>query len=98
MNISTEAFVAKIKANEVMNIIDVREQFEVAQGMIKGAMHIPMNDIPVAMENLDREKEYYIVCAHAVRSANVTQYLLANEYKAVNVEGGMAVIEPMLSE
>lgn len=98
MNISTEAFVAKIKANEAMNIIDVREQFEVEQGMIKSAMHIPMNDIPEAMENLDREKEYYIVCAHAVRSANVTQYLLANEYKAVNVEGGMAVIEPMLSE
>jgi len=98
MNISTEAFVAKIKATEAMNIIDVREQFEVEQGMIKGAMHIPVNDIPEAMENLDRDKEYYIVCAHAVRSANVTQYLLANDYKAVNVEGGMAVIEPMLSE
>ncbi|QYA41762.1 rhodanese-like domain-containing protein [Macrococcoides bohemicum] len=98
MNISTEAFVAKIKANKAMNIIDVREQFEVEQGMIKGAMHIPMNDIPEAMDNLDREKEYYIVCAHAVRSANVTQYLLANDYKAVNVEGGMGVIEPMLSE
>lgn len=98
MNISTEAFVAKIKANEAMNIIDVREQFEVEQGMIKGAMHIPMNDIPEAMENLDREKEYYIVCAHAVRSANVAHYLLVNGYKAINVEGGMAVIEPMLSE
>ncbi|MCH4983897.1 rhodanese-like domain-containing protein [Macrococcoides goetzii] len=98
MNISTEAFVAKIKANEAMNIIDVREQFEIEQGMIKGAMHIPMNDIPEQMENLDCEKEYYIVCAHAVRSANVTHYLLANDYKAVNVEGGMAVIEPMLSE
>lgn len=98
MNISTEAFIAKINANEAMNIIDVREQFEVEQGMIKDAMHIPMNDIPEAMEHLDREKVYYIVCAHAVRSANVTQYLLANDYKAVNVEGGMAVIEPMLSE
>lgn len=98
MNISTEEFVAKVKRGEAINIIDVREQFEVKQGMIQGAMHIPMNDIPERMDELDKEKEYYIVCAHALRSANVTQYLLGNGYKAINVEGGMAVIAPMLSE
>lgn len=98
MNISTAEFVEKIKRGDAMNIIDVREQFEVEQGMLKGALHIPMNDIPEQMETLDADTEYYIVCAHAVRSANVTQYLLGHGYKAINVEGGMAVIEPMLSE
>ncbi|WP_414046992.1 rhodanese-like domain-containing protein [Macrococcus equi] len=98
MNISTAEFVEKIKRGDAMNIIDVREQFEVEQGMLKGALHIPMNDIPERMDELDSEHEYYIVCAHAVRSAHVTQYLLSSGYKAINVEGGMAVIEPMLSE
>ncbi|MCU7558323.1 rhodanese-like domain-containing protein [Macrococcus capreoli] len=97
-NISTEEFVEKVKCGEALNIIDVREPFEVEQGMLKGALHIPMNDIPERMDELDKEQAYYIVCAHAVRSANVTQYLLGNGYKAMNVEGGMAVIAPMLSE
>lgn len=96
MNISTKEFIAKVRNNEDINIIDVREQFEVEQGMLKGALHIPMNDIPEQLASLNREKVYYIVCAHAVRSANVTDYLLANNFKAINVEGGMAVIEPML--
>lgn len=98
MNITTAEFVEKIKQHEDISIIDVREQFEVEQGMIKGAIHIPMNEIQEKMHTLSSHELYYIVCAHGVRSENVTHFLLDNEYKAINVEGGMAEIAPLLSE
>ncbi|WP_163101166.1 rhodanese-like domain-containing protein [Peribacillus alkalitolerans] len=70
-------------------LIDVREDFEVANGMIPGAMHIRMNEIPSSLEKLEEDKEYIIVCAAGVRSEMVCRYLLENGFKAINMEGGM---------
>jgi rhodanese-related sulfurtransferase len=72
-----------------LHFIDVREDYEVANGMIPGAMHIRMNEIPTSIENLDENKEYIIVCAAGVRSEMVCRYLLENGFKAINMEGGM---------
>ena len=80
---------AKVEAEEVLNIIDVREDFEVANGMIPNAIHIPMNTIPEKLDVFDSEQTYYIVCAGGVRSENVCHYLIGNGIQAVNMEGGM---------
>ncbi|MGZ9849403.1 rhodanese-like domain-containing protein [Macrococcus psychrotolerans] len=91
LEISSKAFIDKLQ-HEPLNIIDIREDFEVQMGMLEDALHIPMNTIPEHLNELDSDKTYYIVCAHGVRSERVTQYLTEQHYKAVNVQGGMAEI------
>lgn len=95
LEISSKAFIEKLQ-QEPLNIIDIREDFEVQMGMLEGAVHIPMNTIPEHLNELDDDETYYIVCAHGVRSEHVTYYLTEQQYKAVNVQGGMAEIEQLL--
>lgn len=87
--LSAEEVKNKLEAEEELYIIDVREEYEVANGMIPNAVHIPMNSIPEQLNVLDQEREYIIVCAGGVRSEKVCEFLLANGYNAVNMEGGM---------
>jgi len=86
---TTEELINLLDANEDLNIIDVREDFEVANGMIPGAVHIPLGSIPERMKELDPTKEYIIVCRSGVRSANACQFLESNGYNVTNLEGGM---------
>ncbi len=87
--ISSETVWKRFETKEPLYIIDVREQHEVAGGMIPGAVHIPMNDIPDRLDVFKEGVEYIIVCAAGVRSENVAAYLSANGYDAVSMEGGM---------
>lgn len=95
LEISSKAFIDKL-LHETLDVIDIREDFEVQMGMLEGAVHIPMNTIPERLNELDGDKTYYIVCAHGVRSERVTQYLTEQHYKVVNVQGGMAEIEQLI--
>ncbi|WP_102028484.1 rhodanese-like domain-containing protein [Salirhabdus sp. Marseille-P4669] len=70
-------------------IIDVREDEEVANGMIKGAKHIPLQNIPEAIANLDTEKEYVLVCRSGRRSLNACLYMEKEGFNVRNMVGGM---------
>lgn len=87
--LTAEEVKAKYVAEEELYIIDVREDFEVVNGMIPNAVHIPMNTIPEHLDVFDSDREYIIVCASGVRSERVCEYLLANGIDAVNMVGGM---------
>ncbi|ALC89621.1 sulfurtransferase [Bacillus sp. FJAT-18017] len=87
--ISPEELEKKLEAGEKLEVIDVREDEEVAYGMIPGAKHIKMGDIPENMDKLDKDKEYIFVCRSGRRSLNVCHYLQDQGYKVVNMEGGM---------
>ncbi|WP_043934055.1 rhodanese-like domain-containing protein [Bacillus sp. EB01] len=87
--ISPEELEKKLEAGEKLEVIDVREDEEVAYGMIPGAKHIKMGEIPESMDQLDKDKEYIFVCRSGRRSLNVCHYLQDQGYKVVNMEGGM---------
>lgn len=70
-------------------IIDVREDEEVAQGMIEDAKHIPLQEIPNSIGDLSKEKQYILVCRSGARSMRAAQYLDENGYKVANLAGGM---------
>ncbi|OCA91434.1 rhodanese-like domain-containing protein [Bacillus sp. FJAT-27225] len=91
--ISTEELQKKVEAGEKLDIIDVREDEEVAYGMIPGAKHIKMGEIPARMDELDKDKEYIFVCRSGGRSFNVCHYLHDQGFKVVNMEGGMLAWE-----
>lgn len=83
-------------------VLDVREDYEWEAGHIKGALHIPLDQIPARLDELDPDEDLHVICRTGGRSFRVTEWLVANGYSAVNVRGGMdAWIEaskPMVSE
>lgn len=87
--ITTDELQKKLEAGEKLQLIDVREDEEVAQGMIPGAKHIKMMDIPARLNELDRETEYIYICRSGNRSSHVCQYLHEQGYKVRNMVGGM---------
>lgn len=81
---------AKLENDETLYLIDVRENEEVAEGMIPEAVHIRIGEIPDHLNRLDKENEYIFICRSGARSHRVCEYLAANGYpKVVNMTGGM---------
>lgn len=87
--ITTDELQKKLEAGEKLELVDVREDEEVALGMIPGAKHIKMMEIPNCMNELEREKEYIIICRSGARSSNVCHFLQEQGYKVRNMVGGM---------
>jgi rhodanese-related sulfurtransferase len=87
--ITTEELKKKLEAGEKLELVDVREDFEVVQGKIPGAKHIPMNEIPGKLDYFDKNKEYIFICRSSHRSGNVCLYLKDQGYKVRNMIGGM---------
>ncbi|WP_087972778.1 rhodanese-like domain-containing protein [Oceanobacillus rekensis] len=86
--------VTPLEVEEMMNkdnivVIDVREDEEVAQGMIEKAKHIRLGDIPEAAPELDKSKDYILVCRSGGRSMKASQYLDEQGFKVINMQGGM---------
>lgn len=78
---------------ETLNIIDVREADEVAAGKIPGAVNIPLGLIEFRMNELDKSKNYIMVCRSGARSGRATQFLDAFGYNVTNMTGGMLAWE-----
>lgn len=87
--ITTEELKKKLEQGEKLELVDVREHEEVAQGMIPGAKHIRMSEIPANLDYFDKDKEYIFICRSSARSGNVCYYLQEQGYKVRNMIGGM---------
>lgn len=79
----------KLNEKEEMEIIDVREDFEVQFGMVPGATNIPLEQLLGQMNQLDKEKEYVLICRSGSRSAMAGQFMEMQGFKTVNVVDGM---------
>ncbi|MGE6628813.1 rhodanese-like domain-containing protein [Bacillus sp. NPDC077027] len=87
--ITIEALKQKLDQDETIQLVDVREDEEVAEGMIPEAIHIRMGDIPNNLDAFQNDQEYYIICRSGKRSENVCYFLEDQGYQATNVVGGM---------
>lgn len=73
-------------------IVDVREDVEVAQAAVPGAMHIPMGELLDRLGEVPRDRQVIFLCHSGGRSENVCRYLEANEdgfAGVANLEGGI---------
>ena len=88
--ISVEQLKSLLEQGKDCVMIDVREHDEVMHGIIPGAKHIPMNEIPEHMDELRKHDEIIFICRSGNRSDRVCQYLNSFGYEgAINMEGGM---------
>lgn len=70
-------------------LVDVREGFEWNAGHARGAVHIPMMQVPARMDELPRDASIYLICATGNRSGRVAEYLTQNGFsRPINVRGG----------
>lgn len=92
----------RMDANENIQIIDVREDWEVEAANF-GAEHIPMGNIATSIDKISRDKDVIIHCRSGKRSARMIQFLETNHNfdNLYNLEGGIQAwaqeIDPSLT-
>jgi rhodanese-related sulfurtransferase len=75
-------------------LLDVREpwEFTLAAIRIEGlrTLHIPMNEVPGRLAELDAARPVVCICHHGMRSAQVVAFLERQGFDAVyNLAGGI---------
>jgi len=80
----------KLDAGEDIQVIDVREDYEVDAASF-GAQHIPMGEVPARTDEIAKDKQVIIHCRSGKRSANVINYLEQNHSfeNLYNLTGGI---------
>ena len=88
-SVKTNKLEERIKNKSDVNVLDVREDDEVAQGKITGAKHIPLGEISDRINEIDKNKHYYMVCRSGGRSSKACEILMNQGFDVSNVDGGM---------
>ena len=80
----------KLSQNDDFILLDVRTDSEYYLSRIHGSIHIPMNNIPTQINELDPNKEIIVQCKSGKRSAKICEFLLNNSFTNVkNLKGGI---------
>jgi len=80
----------RLGRGEPLTIVDVREDEEVAAGMIAGARHIPLGELPERHGEIPRTGDIILVCRSGARSSRALGYLASLGYEGLkNMSGGM---------
>lgn len=72
------------------HLIDVRTEAEVAQGMIDGAVHIPLHLLPLRANDIPQDKPVVMYCRTGARSAQACAFMAAQGFPNMhNLAGGI---------
>lgn len=71
-------------------LLDVRQPWEYDVCRLENSTLIPMGQIPVQVDELDKDRETVVICHHGIRSRQVARYLeQAGFNKVINLKGGV---------
>jgi rhodanese-related sulfurtransferase len=70
-------------------ILDVRFEEEYEESFIPGSILMPLPELRSHIPELDKNKEYLILCAAGIRAAAATLLLRQKDIKARFIEGGI---------
>lgn len=88
--VTNEELEAKLKADESIVVLDVREAAEYLFNHIPNAISIPLGELEERLNELNKEDEIYIICRTGNRSDLAAQKLAENGFSHVfNVVPGM---------
>ena len=77
-------------ANQKLFLVDVRNDDEVARGVIPGAVHLPLAMIPVKFEALNGDEALVFYCHSGIRSGQAAAFVAAKGRKNIfNLRGGV---------
>jgi rhodanese-related sulfurtransferase len=94
MNQAPQTSVAELRqlrdSGGVYTLLDVRESWELAAASLPGSVHIPLNEIPGRLKELDAASAIIVMCHAGGRSQMVADFLLAHGFSRVsNLRGGI---------
>jgi rhodanese-related sulfurtransferase len=90
LEISPIELKSKLDNRETVTLLDVREPWEYGVSRIEGSRHIPMNEVPSRLADLDPDAHIVAVCHHGVRSLQVAAWLRQMGYeRAQSMSGGI---------
>ena len=73
-----------------LHILDVREAWEIELCAFEGSRHIPIEELPHRLGELEGEGLLIVVCHHGIRSLRATLWLRDRGFeRAVNLDGGI---------
>ena len=70
-------------------LLDVRENYEWEEAHVRGALHIPLDDVPGRIDEIDLDTDLLVICRTSGRSFRLSQYLAMRGIDATVVRGGM---------
>ncbi len=92
-SIAAEEFARQIEMGGAQPL-DVRNDGEVANGIVKDAITIPLGKLSEKVNMLDKNAHYYVYCAGGYRSMISSSILEKNGFTHItNVEGGINAIK-----
>ena len=86
---SPAEFIARRNRGENFTLLDVREAWELGIVSVPGIIHIPMNEVPNRLNELDQSVETVVLCRSGRRSLEVARLLQQQGFRAVNLAGGI---------
>lgn len=86
-----------IEASELPNtlakdnvlLVDVRNDDEVARGVIDGAIHIQLSLLPLEYEKLTKAETVVFYCHSGIRSAHAADFAASKGINSANLVGGV---------
>jgi adenylyltransferase/sulfurtransferase len=81
----------RLDKGDDIQIVDVREDNEVAIGRIPNSIHIPLGQILSRMKDIDPSRETVVHCKMGGRSARAIEALQRSGFqgKLINLKGGI---------
>ena len=78
------------ESDKKIQILDVREDTEREHACINGSIHIKLSEIADRFQEIDKNKNVFVMCHTGTRSQTVVTWLKGQDYNlAVNVLGGI---------
>ena len=90
MDITVEKLNEMRENGEAHTLLDVREDNELSIANIDGVLHIPMNSVPLRIDELPSDRPLIVMCHSGMRSAQVQAWLAENVFEnTLNLAGGI---------
>lgn len=88
---SVQELASRLASGEPLFLLDVRENPEYDLCHLEGAVLIPVGMIPNNRKRIPTDRPVVVYCHHGIRSANVAQYLYAQDglTNLYNLDGGI---------
>jgi adenylyltransferase/sulfurtransferase len=89
-NSSVQDIKARLDAGEPLLLLDIREPYELMISQIRGAVNIPLSQLPARENEIPRDHPVVVFCRAGVRSARLIARLQAMGYaNLINMKGGI---------
>ena len=88
--IDPSELIKELKEEKPFFLLDCREHYEWNQIHLEGSFHIPMNEIPSRLSEIDKDAQIVVICAHGERSRYVAYWLNQQGYNSKSLRGGLA--------